>query len=95
MWKPIDHGPELYPDVFGQLSDHKICKGTQVPPFSSVLILPLRQQSLYDQFATYLTQNGLYMASQFSADSFNGQLANQTNLAIKVRPLSMSYLSSS
>ena len=42
------------------------------------------QQSLYDQFATYLTQKGLYMESQFSADNFNGQLANQTNLAVKV-----------
>ena len=42
------------------------------------------QQSLYDQFATYLTQNGLYMASQYSADDFAGPLANQTNLAVKV-----------
>lgn len=42
------------------------------------------QQSLYGQFATYLTQNGLYMSSQFSSDSFAGQLANQTNLAVKV-----------
>ena len=42
------------------------------------------QRSLYDQFATYLTQNGLHMESQFSADNFNGQLANQTNLAVKV-----------
>jgi len=38
---------------------------------------------LYDQFATYLTQNGLYMPSQYSSDSFAGQLANQTNLAVK------------
>lgn len=43
------------------------------------------QQSLYDQFATYLVQNGLHMASQFSSDSFAGQLANQTNLGVKVR----------
>ena len=43
------------------------------------------QQSLYDQFATYLTQNGLYMTSQYSADYFAGPLANQTNLAVKVR----------
>lgn len=43
------------------------------------------QQSLYDQFGTYLTQNGLYTASQFSADNFAGQLANQTNLGVKVR----------
>lgn len=42
-----------------------------------------KYQSLYGQFATYLTQNGLYTASQFSSDSFNGQLANQTNLAVK------------
>jgi hypothetical protein len=42
------------------------------------------QQSLYDQFGTYLTQNGLYMASQFSSDSFAGALPNQTNLAVKV-----------
>jgi len=42
-----------------------------------------KYQSLYDQFATYLSQNGLYVASQFSADNFNGQLANQTNLAVK------------
>lgn len=42
------------------------------------------QQSLYDQFGTYLTQNGLYMASQYSSDSFAGQLPNQTNLAVKV-----------
>lgn len=45
------------------------------------------QQSLYDQFATYLVQNGLYMPSQFSADSFAGPLANQTNLGVKVRVL--------
>lgn len=46
------------------------------------------QQSLYDQFGTYLTKNGLYMASQFSSDSFAGQLANQTNLGVKVCILS-------
>ena len=43
-----------------------------------------RQQSLYDQFGIYLVDNGLYIASQPSSDSFAGNLANQTNLAIKV-----------
>ena len=43
------------------------------------------QQSLYEQFGTYLVQNGLYMGSQYSSDSFAGALGNQTNLAVKVR----------
>lgn len=42
------------------------------------------QQSLYDQFAAYLVQNGLYIADQRSSDNFAGSLANQTNLAVKV-----------
>jgi len=42
------------------------------------------QKTLYDQFGTYLVQNGLYMASQFSSDSYAGELWNQTNLAVKV-----------
>ena len=44
------------------------------------------QKSLYEQFSTYLTQNGLYMESQLSTDSRAGKLGNQTNLAVKVRP---------
>jgi hypothetical protein len=43
------------------------------------------QKSLYDQFGTYLVQDGLYIASQPSADSYAGELGNQTNLAVKVR----------
>jgi len=42
------------------------------------------QKTLYDQFGTYLVQNGFYMASQFSSDSYAGELWNQTNLAVKV-----------
>ena len=42
------------------------------------------QRSLYEQFGTYLTQSGLYMESQLSADSYAGELGNQTNLAVKV-----------
>ena len=42
------------------------------------------QKSLYEQFGTYLVQNGLYMGSQLSTDSFAGELGNQTNLAVKV-----------
>ena len=42
------------------------------------------QKSLYEQFGTYLVQHGLYVGSQFSADSYAGELGNQTNLAIKV-----------
>lgn len=42
------------------------------------------QKTLYDQFATYLVQNGLYTTIQVSSDSYAGPLANQTNLAIKV-----------
>lgn len=42
------------------------------------------QKTLYDQFATYLVQNGLYITDQVSSDSYAGPLANQTNLAIKV-----------
>ena len=41
------------------------------------------QESLYDQFGTYLVQNGLYIASQLSSDSYAGELGNQTNLAVK------------
>ena len=46
------------------------------------------QGSLYEQFGNYLTQNGLYMGSQLSSDSYAGELANQTNLAVKVCLLS-------
>ena len=42
------------------------------------------QESLYNQFGTYLVQNGLYIASQPSSDSYAGELWNQTNLAVKV-----------
>ena len=42
------------------------------------------QKSLYEQFGTYIAQNGLYTEGQFSADSYAGELGNQTNLAVKV-----------
>jgi len=41
------------------------------------------QESLYDQFGTYLVQNGFYIADQLSSDSYAGELGNQTNLAVK------------
>jgi len=42
-----------------------------------------KYKTLYDQFATYLVQNGLYVTNQVSSDSYAGPLANQTNLAVK------------
>ncbi|KAI0375561.1 DUF1793-domain-containing protein [Pilatotrama ljubarskyi] len=39
--------------------------------------------SLLDKWAQYLVQNALIPRNQFSSDDFAGQLANQTNLAIK------------
>ena len=55
---------------------------------TSLVIMYLRdvrgQEVLYEQFGNYLAQNGLYMVSQPSSDSFAGELGNQTNLAVKV-----------
>ena len=85
MRQPADYGSELYPEDIRQLPDRKIREGL---PFCFFSICRSHgvdgQQSLYDQFGTYLVQNGLYIASQFSADSYAGALANQTNLAVKV-----------
>ena len=83
--EPTDHGSELYPEDFGQLLDHQIREETPIyfHPHSNSHDT-CGQQSLYDQFGNYLVQNGLYMDSQLSTDSFAGELGNQTNLAVKV-----------
>lgn len=39
--------------------------------------------SLFQGYADYLVDNGLYPSYQLSTDDFNGKAANQTNLAIK------------
>ncbi|KAI0353583.1 DUF1793-domain-containing protein [Trametes cingulata] len=39
--------------------------------------------TLFDKWAQYLVQNTLLPKNQFSTDDFAGELANQTNLAIK------------
>ncbi|KAI9063327.1 DUF1793-domain-containing protein [Trametes sanguinea] len=41
------------------------------------------QYNLLDQWAQYLVENSLTPALQFSSDAHAGELANQTNLAIK------------
>ncbi|KAF9790927.1 hypothetical protein BJ322DRAFT_417052 [Thelephora terrestris] len=86
-----DLGASTYPNVTGPSSevypvetcgDHLIMALSYTQKTSDNSLIT-NYQSLYDQFATYLSQNGLYMGSQFSSDSFAGQLANQTNLAVK------------
>ncbi|KAF9791272.1 hypothetical protein BJ322DRAFT_439174 [Thelephora terrestris] len=79
-----------YPNVTGSSIDYPVeASGDQLimalsyTQKTSDNTLITKYQSLYDQFGTYLTQNGLYMASQFSSDSFAGALPNQTNLAVK------------
>ncbi|KAF9782924.1 hypothetical protein BJ322DRAFT_182136 [Thelephora terrestris] len=86
-----DIGASLYPNVTGPSNGsypveecgNQLIMALSYTQKTSDNSLITKYQSLYDQFATYLTQNGLYMASQYSADGFNGQLANQTNLAVK------------
>ena len=41
------------------------------------------QYNLLDQWTQFLITDSLIPANQFSTDDFAGQLANQTNLAIK------------
>ena len=42
-----------------------------------------KYRTLFDGYADYLVQHGLYPADQLSTDDFAGNLPNQTNLAIK------------
>ncbi|KAF9782928.1 hypothetical protein BJ322DRAFT_182840 [Thelephora terrestris] len=86
-----DIGASPYPNVTGpsknvfpvEESGNQLIMALSYTQKTSDDSLILKYRSLYEQFATYLTENGLYMKSQYSADTFNGQLANQTNLAVK------------
>jgi len=86
-----DLGASLYPNVTGPSSEIypvEACGDQLIMALShtqktSDISLITKYEPLYDKFATYLTQNGLYTVSQYSSDSFAGPLANQTNLAVK------------
>ncbi|KAF9653386.1 DUF1793-domain-containing protein [Thelephora ganbajun] len=86
-----DIGASLYPKVTGPSNEsypveecgNQLIMALSYTKKTSDNSLITKYKLLYDQFATYLTQNGLYTATQLSSDSYAGELGNQTNLAVK------------
>lgn len=81
--KYADHGAWLCARDGRQDADHQIRTWSLYADAYSAVHPTQHQRALLDQWTQFLIEDSLIPAFQLSTDDFAGQLANQTNLAIK------------